>query len=427
MTKAEAMDYLEGVNGKTIKLGLGPITALMEALNWPDKQLKIIHITGTNGKGSVCEMMSQCLQCAGYTVGTFNSPYFEVCNECIRINNQMISDEVLLRLMNQVEPILHQLAQQEIEPSGFEILTALALLYFKEMQVDFVILEVGLGGRLDATNVIGKSLLTIVTKIAKDHQNFLGDSLEDIAREKAGIIKPDGIVLMPVQEASVMKVIENKCKEQNAAYHTLSVYDVQSIEMNEKGICFIYKEESYRLGMMGKYQAYNGSLAIEAIHLLKVYQGVQISEQHIKAGLERTLWPGRFEKMMDQPLCFIDGAHNVDGILALVDTLKTLPKRKTIAIVGMLRDKEVDEMLKVIMPYIDTCIVTKPLNPRAEEVEVLAQKVNHYIDEVYMREYIEEAYQLAMKLAACGEQVQIIAFGSLYMLGKLRNIIGKKS
>ena len=423
MTKEEVIQYLDGVNGKTIKLGLGPITALMEALDWPDKDLKIIHITGTNGKGSVCEMLSQMLQCGGYKVGTFNTPYFETHNECIRINNEMISDKTLLRLMNQIEPILHELAKAELLTSGFEILTALALLYFKEAQVDFVILEVGLGGRLDATNVIQKSILTIITKIAMDHQNFLGNSLEAIAKEKAGIIKKEGIVLMPIQEEGVMEVVKAKCKEQQAIYHTLSTCDIKAIEVKEDGVRFNYKEETYRLRMLGKYQAYNASLAIEAVQLLKRYQGIQMANEQIKEGLKQAIWAGRFEKVMTHPLCFIDGAHNVDGVLALADTLKALPKRETIAIVGMLRDKETHKMLEVIMPYIDTWIVTKPLNPRAKEVTQLAQKIKCYTHKVYGRERIEDAYQLAKELADKNEQAQIIAFGSLYMLGQLRVVI----
>ncbi|MBP3886852.1 MAG: bifunctional folylpolyglutamate synthase/dihydrofolate synthase [Cellulosilyticum sp.] len=505
MTKAEVLQYLDGVNGKTIKLGLGPITALMEAVNWPDRGQKIIHITGTNGKGSVCEMTSQILQAGGYRVGTFNSPYFEVHNECIRINNQMISDEDLLRLMNEIEPSLKTLEKQEVKLSGFEILTVLALLYFKERQVDFVILEVGLGGRLDATNVIENSVLIILTKIALDHQNFLGNSIEEIAKEKAGIIKTNGLVLMPDQESNIMKVIKAQCKEKNACLKTIRIKEpslegaqesevqetqpkgiesngiklegleleeiksiridskrIQSIKLDESGIEFRYKEKSYKLNMLGKYQVYNAILAIEAVELLNQHQGLEVSDQQIKIGLEHAKWAGRFEKVRQQPLCFVDGAHNVDGIKALVDTLKLLPKRKTIAIIGMLRDKEIDEMLKEIMPYIDVCIVTKPLNPRAEEVEVLADKIKGYMGEVYIREQVEEAYDLALELArkikrqvemqtliehpqtsnikqltqaiiparvqeSIGEEVvQIIGFGSLYMIGKLRCIMKRE-
>ncbi len=423
MTKKEMVAYLEGVNGKTIKLGLENVTALMEALGWPDEGQRIIHITGTNGKGSVCEMMSQILQQGGYKVGTFNTPYFNVHNECIRINNEMISDDMLFELMNQIEPVLKQLESEDRLPSGFEILTALALLYFKNMKVDFVILEVGLGGRLDATNVIKSSILTIITKIAMDHQGFLGNSLEDIAREKSGIIKKHGLVLVPEQASNVMDIIKSKCIEQKAKLNTLKSNEIKDIELSENGIVFKYKEESYKLSMAGKYQAYNASIAIEAMRLLKAYGYLPVSNEQIKKGIEVTKWTGRFEKVTEKPLCFLDGAHNVDGILALTETIEMLPKRRTIAIIGMLKDKEIDAMLKIIMPYIDTCIVTKPLNPRAEDTKILAQKVKGYIDEVYIREEIKEAYELALEQVHENEEVQIIGYGSLYMIGELRKII----
>ena len=423
MTLEEVKHYLEGVNGKQIKLGLGPMKALMEALEWPDKTLKIIHVAGTNGKGSVCEMMSQILQCAGYKVGTYNTPYFEEPNECIRINNEMISDTQLLNYMNQIEPILNRLNQKEMMPSGFEILTALAFLYFSNEKVDYVILEVGLGGRLDATNIIEHSELSVITKIAMDHQNFLGNSLGAIASEKAGIIKTNGWVVTPVQEERVMDVISKQCKKMSASLNKMLPNEIEYIKVTDDKVDFFYQGEQYSLSMSGKYQAYNASLAIKAIETLKEYRGLHIEPHQIKEGLKQTKWAGRFEKVKASPLFFIDGAHNVDGIRGLAETLEALPKKKTIAIVGILRDKEVDEMLKIIAPLIDTFIVTKPLNPRAMEVEELAQKIKPYTNQVYIKEEIREALDLALTLASEQIDQQILGFGSLYMLGRLRKLI----
>lgn len=444
MTLEEVRAYLDGVNGKQIKLGLGPITALMEALNWPDEGQRIIHVTGTNGKGSVCEMVSQIIQCAGYRVGTFNTPYFTVQNECVRINNKMISDEDLLEVMNQIEPILKQLEARGMLPTGFEILTAIALLYFKKEKADFVILEVGLGGRLDATNVIRKSELSVITKIALDHQNFLGNSLEEITKEKVGIIKPNGTLIMPEQDDKIMAVVKAKCEELKAKLVMMKPSEIQildrshvylnnvkshtkvnALQEQQAGILFTFQGTKYQLSMYGRYQAYNASLAISIIEQLNKQSSLSISKDCITEGLLKTQWAGRFEKVCSEPLCFLDGAHNVDGIEALRDTLKHLPRRETIAIVGILRDKEIEAMLEVISPYINAWVVTRPLNPRAEVPEVLAEKIKKYSSQIFIKEEIKEAYELARNLAQGESNTQIVGFGSLYMLGSLRKMILK--
>ncbi|MBE6024265.1 MAG: bifunctional folylpolyglutamate synthase/dihydrofolate synthase [Cellulosilyticum sp.] len=427
MTKAEVVRYLEGANGKQIHLGLEVMAELMKALDWPDQGLKIIHIAGTNGKGSVSAMISSILKYAGYKVGRYNSPYFKEPNECIRIDDQLISDETLIEYMEQVEPILKVLEQQNKMPSGFEILTALAFIYFRDKEVDFVVLEVGLGGRLDATNVIRQSDLSIITRIAMDHQNFLGDSLELIAREKAGIIKDKGVVLTPIQNAEVMRVIESQCQLKKAQFNVMIEEDIQLIHVTEDMVKFTYHQEVYTLGISGKYQAYNASLAIRAVEILKAQYGLEIHKIHIREGLKQVRWAGRFEKVKTNPLCFIDGAHNVDGIKALTETLEALPKRKTIAIIGILGDKEVDEMLRIIVPYIECFIVTRPLSPRAMDPKMLAEKIKRYTEQVYIEEEIEDALRMALKLATgVFEKVQILGFGSLYMIGILRELILKR-
>ena len=428
MTEKEVMAYLESVNGKNIKLGLENVTAFIEAIGRPDETLKIIHVAGTNGKGSVCEMMSQMLQSSGYKVGTFNSPYFEKPNECIRINNRCISDGALMGYMNEFEPLLEELENEDLKPSGFEILTGMALLYFKNQKVDFVILEVGLGGRLDATNVIKQSCLSVITKIAMDHTNFLGNSLEAIALEKAGIIKSNGIVVTPKQNKAVMKAFDERCSKQNATLFNMLPEAIEQIQISEMGTKFNYRGETYTLSMIGGYQAYNASLAIEAMHVLDEQGWISTSLEKIKEGLKQAKWPGRFEKVSTNPLCFLDGAHNVDGMQALVDTLKELPKRYTIAILGILGDKSVDQMLKIISPYVDAFVVTKPLNPRALSVKELADKIrkNCLKAEIYEREEIPSALEKALELGQEVENPQLIGCGSLYMLGGLRPLLIKK-
>ena len=426
MTREEVLTYLEGVNGKEIKLGLRQIRALMERLNHPDEHLQIIHITGTNGKGSVSQFISQILQQAGYTVGCFNSPYFEVPNECIRINDEMILDDELIGYMEHMEPHIKVLQEKGIELSGFELLTALALLYFYKKRVDFVILEVGLGGLLDATNVISKSLVSVITKISVDHKDFLGSTLADIATQKAGIIKRNGLVIAPEQAQEVMKVIDDACHKEGAHIEWMRRDSIKDVVVQEEGTTFKIGNTHYKLQMIGSHQAYNCAIAIKVIEVLREKKVLIVSNEQIQKGIYKTKWPGRFEKMSSKPKIFIDGAHNLDGIKSLAQTISQLKKCYSIGIIGILRDKEVDEMLSVICPQFDVLIVTTPNNPRAMAAEVLAEKIKQYSCEVYIDTKIQNALERALDLVDKHSEAQIIGFGSLYMIGELRHLILEK-
>lgn len=423
MTREEALTYMEGVNGKEIKLGLRQIHALMERINYPDKQLQIIHITGTNGKGSVSQFISQILQQAGYTVGCFNSPYFEVPNECIRINDVMISDNELIGYMDYLEPDIRDLQKEGLGPSGFEILTALGLLYFYRKEVDFVILEVGLGGMLDATNVIHQSLTSVMTKISIDHKDFLGDTLEAIATQKAGIIKKKGLVIVAKQEQEVMQVINETCHKQGAQLEWMRPDNIKEVVVREEGTTFKIGDRHYELQMIGSHQAYNCALAIKVIEVLREKKVLVVSDGQIQKGVYKAKWPGRFEKITDKPKVFIDGAHNLDGIKSLAETMNQIKKCFRIGIIGILRDKEVDEMLSIICPQFDVLIVTMPNNPRAMAAEVLAEKIKQHGCEVYVEEKVQNALEHALHLAVSYNEAQIIGFGSLYMIGTLRRLL----
>ena len=426
MKREEAIRYLEEVNGKNIKLGLEQIQALMEKINRPDEKLQIIHIAGTNGKGSVSQFISQILQQAGYTVGCFNSPYFQVPNECIRINDEMISDDELIRYMDRLEPSIKALRKENLGPSGFEVLTTLAFWYFYEKKVDFVILEVGLGGALDATNVINQSLVSVLTKISIDHKDFLGDTLEAIALQKAGIIKANGLAIAPEQDEVVMKVINETCRHQGAKLEWMKPVNMKEVEVNEEGTTFEMEGLKYKLQMIGSHQAYNCSLALKVVNVLKERKVIAVTNEQIQQGVYKVKWPGRWERMLISPNVFIDGAHNVDGIKSLAQTMDQLKKDYTIGIVGILRDKEVDEMLSIICPRFDVMIVTTPHNPRALLAEVLAEKMKQYPCEVYTENEIQNALEHALHLAKHQVETQIIGFGSLYMIGTLRHLLVQK-
>lgn len=414
-----ALEYLEDFNGGGIRLGLENITLLMKALDNPEDKLQIIHIGGTNGKGSTSAFISNSLKENGYKVGCFNSPYLVTPRENIRINNEYINAADFLACVKKVTEAAAKLRQEGHEPSYFEVMVGVAFAYFYEKQVDFVVLEVGLGGALDGTNVIKKSLVSVITKISIDHKDFLGDTLTSIATQKAGIIKENGLVVTGTQEIEVMKVLEEVCQAKGAKLVVAGCNDVQVTSVTQSGTSFDLCGEHYQLGLIGAHQAYNCAIALEVLDVLKE-RGVQVGEVQVKKALLETKWEGRFEKIGEEPLFFIDGAHNVDGIKALQETIKALDKRYTIGILGMLKDKEVDEMLEIIVPSFETLIVTTPHNPRAMDAETLADKIRSYGKEVYETSDIHKAKEKALEVAKLHEDCQIIGFGSLYMIGELR-------
>lgn len=419
MEEKLALEYLEAFNGGGIRLGLENITLLMQRLGNPEDKLQIIHIGGTNGKGSTSAFISNALKENGYKVGCFNSPYLVTPRENIRINNEDINETDFLACVKKVTKVGAMLREEGHEPSYFEIMVGVAFTYFYEQKVDFVVLEVGLGGALDGTNVIKKSLVSVITKISIDHKDFLGDTLTSIAEQKAGIIKENGLVVTGAQEDEVMEVLEEVCKLKKAKLIVAPCDKVKVTSVSEKGTSFVVNDIPYEIGLIGAHQAYNCTIALEVLEMLKEY-GTPIGEAQVKKALLETRWEGRFEKIGEEPLFFIDGAHNVDGIMALKDTIKALTKRYTIGIVGMLKDKEVEEMLEIIMPCFEALIVTVPHNPRAMAAQCLGDKIRSYNKEVYIVNDIHEAKAKALEVAGLHKNSQIIGFGSLYMIGELR-------
>lgn len=409
-------------NSGEMKLGLDNIAALMKRLEHPENQLKIIHVAGTNGKGSVCQMIGSVLQEAGYKVGSFNSPHLIIPEECIRINGQQIPSSVFEDYMVSIKEKAQGLEVLGLYPSYFEMLTALGFLYFKEQEVDFVLLEVGLGGTLDATNVIEKSEMSILTKISVDHKDILGDTLEAIAKQKAGIIKPEGLVIAPLQEERINQVIQEVCRDNHAELIWMNPSQIQVQEVGIEGTIFSVKEEQYQLKLIGKHQAYNAGIALQAVNMLKEKSLIAITDEQIKKGLYQATWQGRIEKISENPLILIDGAHNVDGIMALADTIEKLPARYTLGLIGILRDKEVEEMLDIINGQIDEWIVTEPNNPRAMSKEELAKKLIKYNKPIHIAKSVEEAVNKAVSKAEITPSSQVIAFGSLYMIGDVRTL-----
>ncbi|MDI3482093.1 MAG: dihydrofolate synthase / folylpolyglutamate synthase [Tepidanaerobacteraceae bacterium] len=440
----EALEYIHGLNRFGAKLGLENITHLLDILGNPHQGVKIIHVAGTNGKGSTCAMLDSILREAGYKVGLYTSPYLEVFNERIRINGQNISDDDIARVTQKVRDAISIMLQKNLNhPTEFEVVTAIGFVYFKEQAVDFIVLEVGMGGRLDATNV-ALPLVSVITPISFDHQQYLGNTLGDISREKCGIIKPGVPVVSGPQEQEALQVIRKTCIELGCPLTLVAGkhvdFDIRaeqlikytSLQNSVSGQIFnVYTPKNdyknLKINLLGDHQLENAATAVGAIEALEL-SGIKIPRKAIYSGLEKARWPGRLEILREKPIVLIDGAHNIAGIKMLKKAiLKYFPQKRKILVLGILGDKDYRNMIGEIAPIADEIITTAPDNPRALSAKALAEAVKEScasIDgkkiRVSEKNEIREAVDLALDLAS-PEDVIVFA-GSLYMIGTVRTI-----
>ena len=431
MTYKEALKYIEETHKFGVRLGLGNISKLLEMLGNPQDNLNIIHVAGTNGKGSTCSFISKILQTAGYNVGLYTSPYLETFTERIRINGENIPEEEVGSIVSLIKTKIDEMVREGYSyPTEFEIVTAMALYHYNKQNVDYVVLEVGMGGRFDATNVISKSLVSVITPISLDHVDILGDTIGKIAYEKAGIIKENGLVVIHPQEEEAQRVVIQVCNENNAQY---TIADTKNVEIIKSSIdsqvfnCKVLDKEYYNaeISLIGEHQVNNSIVALNVIGLLKDKYNLVISDEDIFKGLKETRWPGRIEKLQDNPIFIIDGAHNEDGANSLAKSIDNHFKGKDITlIIGMLKDKDVDSVLKILIPRFNKIITTTPDNPRALSPEELKYKIQKYDKEVVALNSIENAVDYALKNSNKDEV--IISAGSLYMIGTVRSIINNK-
>jgi dihydrofolate synthase / folylpolyglutamate synthase len=351
-TYKEALNWIHGRLRFGIKPGLKRMEWMMKRLGSPEEKLQAIHIGGTNGKGSTVTFLRSILEAGGYSVGTFTSPYIEQFNERISVNGQAIGDQEILHLVNIVRPLADELEGTELGgPTEFEVITAMSFYYFVELNpVDIVIFEVGLGGRLDSTNII-KPIASVITNIGLDHTNILGNSHEEIAFEKAGIIKADTPVFTAVQQKEALRVIEDQAKQRNAPVYRLNhEFFIDFHQSQPKGEIFSIKSdfqlEKLEILMIGKHQTENAALAVVTAQFLNKLDGISVSEQAIRDGLRLAYWPGRFEILSQSPLVILDGAHNDEGVSKLVDELLKRYSNHTIHIVfTALKDKKLENMI----------------------------------------------------------------------------------
>lgn len=433
ITYSEAIDYIYDLTKYGIKLGLENINYLLYLLGEPHKKLKIIHVAGTNGKGSTCSSISSILQSDGYKVGLYTSPHLVDFTERIRINHKPINRKKVSELLERIKPYIEKVANTPSygHPTFFEVITSMAFLYFFEEQVDFLVLEVGLGGRLDATNVC-EPLISVITHIDYDHMDKLGNSLEEIAREKGGIIKPEGIVISSNQYEEAYNEIKKIADKKNSLIYSVGreiIYkivksDIKGVIFDLKGIYHEYK--NLHTPLLGRHQADNSAAAITAIEALKI-RGVNITEKAIRVGLEKVKWTGRLEIIQNNPTLVLDGAHNPNGVKVVRDALKEIfSYHRLILVLAIFADKDYKKMIQIIVPHADLIITTKTENSRATSPRIIAKEAAQYIDKnkIIVTENIPQAINCA--LSNSKEDDLICITGSLCTVGEAKKYFKSK-
>lgn len=435
----DAVAYINEPRWQASRLGLERIRDLLERMGRPQDRLRFVHVAGTNGKGSTCAYLESILRCAGYRTGLFTSPYIERFEERIRVCGENISEQELREATLFVREHATAIeAQTGDHPTEFELMTAVALEHFARSGVDVVVLEVGLGGRLDSTNAIDAPEVCVITRIGLDHTALLGSTVAEVAAEKAGIVKAGALVVTWPQEPSAFEAVELAAKAQGCAVRMpdFGQLEVLSCSLGEGAAAagrlpmrsFAYRGERFETRLLARYQPSNAALAIEAVEALRE-RGWDIARAAVREGIARAEWPGRFEVVAASPLTIIDGGHNPQGAEALAESLAdVLGGRKVSFVMGVLADKDYRAMIGAIAPYAQAYYLYEPSNPRALAVsrlavsimdECLASDVSG-VAEAQVIACDSPAEALAQARAEAGERGVVVAFGSLYSIADLK-------
>lgn len=416
MTYKEAIDYLAFTSKRGSCLGLSRITQLLERLGNPHKNVKFIHVTGTNGKGSVTKMLSCILNAQGYKTGLFSSPFVTKVNESIQLDVNEISDNEFAELIGDIMPVAEAMDEP---PTEFEITTAAAFEYFSKKNCDVAIIECGLGGDMDSTNVIEAPLLSVITNVEADHSAFLGDTIAEIASHKAGIIKKGCPVLFGGNSKEALEVISEKAI--NSKIFTVDYSNLSNISCTLSGSTFNFGEQNFSLSILGIYQPYNAAIAISAVEILRK-NGLDISNKAVYEGLKSARLNGRFELIKENPIVIFDGSHNPHGVNAAIESIKNYFDGKVVLLMGVMADKEYPEMVKTLSEVASKAFTVKPKNPRALDSKLLADEfIRNGVDAEFSTELsqgVEKALTHAEK-----HQLPLIALGSLYMYSEFINFI----
>ena len=408
-------------------LGLESMRELLRRLGDPQNELKFIHISGTNGKGSVLAYLSTILSGAGYRTGRYISPTLFSYRERIQVDGEYIEKESLACHVTAIAAAAEDMQKAGLpSPTVFEIETALAFLYFKEKRCDIVTLEVGCGGLLDATNVITTTLMEVIASISMDHTDLLGDTLAKIAAQKAGIIKPDTMVVSAQQKSEAAQVIEDTCKEQHCTLQMVDESKISNVHYGAEGQTFSYKTwENVAISLAGSYQIKNAALALEGVEALRKL-GYALSDQQVREGLLHTAWRGRFTTLRRDPTVIIDGAHNPAAALELKESLERYFPGKTLYFVmGMFKDKDYAQVIDLTAPLARHIItVETPGNPRALPARELAEAVGKVNPSVEWADSVAHGVEKALAMA--GKEDAVIVFGSLSFLGEAADAVNEK-
>ena len=418
MNYDQALAYIHAVHWQGHKPGLDRIRTLLEALGNPHQKLQFVHIAGTNGKGSTAAMVDSCLRAAGYKVGMFTSPFINRFNERIQVNGIPIPDQDLVQLVEQVQPAAQ--AMEDV-PTEFELITALGMLYFIQQHCDIVVLEVGLGGALDSTNIIPPPACAIITALGMDHVKELGPTLADIAAAKAGIIKPGSPVVSYGGEPEADKVIADTARAQGAPLTVVDFSRLQLRSASLDGLVFDFDGlEGLTLPFLASYQARNAAVAITALRALRG-RGWNISDQAIRQGLAQVRWPGRFELLRRDPPFLLDGSHNAHGMRATVASLRErFPGEKFVFLISIMADKDWDKMLQLLLPLAKCFVTVTAPSPRAIPAPDLAAQIRAMGGVAEPSDTIPAGVARADALAAGGP---VAALGTLYFSGDVRRAL----
>lgn len=420
----QAIDYIRSIENRGIVPGLERIRELCRRLGDPQNSLKFVHIAGTNGKGSVSAFIATALRCGGYRVGRYISPTIFQYRERIQVNDRCITKEALGRLTERVKRCCDDMTAEGLQqPTPFEVETALGFLYFAEKRCDLVVMETGMGGLLDATNLVETTVLAVLTSISMDHMQFLGKTLEEIAAQKAGILKEGCAAVSAGQKDEAMSVIARRAEELNCRLSVVQQDKITRVMYGLERQKFSYGGyDGLEIGLAGQYQIENASLAVEALKALAEC-GFPVTEEKLRQGFAGTVWPGRFTVIGRKPYFIVDGAHNEEAAERLAESVRFyFTNKRIIYIMGVLKDKEYEKIIALTHSLADQIItVTTPDNPRALPAYELAKEAARVHPSVTAVDSLEEAVEMSRLLAA--KEDCIIAFGSLSFLGKLMEIV----
>ncbi len=427
MTEREAMEYIGSIQGLGIVPGLDAIRELCRRLGDPQDGLRFIQIAGTNGKGSTLAFLSTILQRAGYRVGRYLSPALSQYRDGIQVNGHPISRAAFCEGMELLQEVCGRMREEGLgQPTPFEVETGLALWYFRKRQCDIVVLEAGMGGRWDATNLVTTTITSVIASVGMDHMQFLGDTLEEIAAQKAGIIKAGRPVVVLRQSHEVMRVVESEARSLGSEVIVADPSQAAKVRYGMERQRFDYGGmRNLEITLAGQFQVANAVLAVEAIRAVSRL-GFPVKEEALRRGLRETKWPGRFQVICKKPLFVVDGAHNEDAARKLAASVGFyFTNRRIIYIMGVLKDKDYSRIISLTHAYADQIItVTPPDNPRALHAYERAGEIAKVHPKVTAADSLEEAVEMSLLLA--GPEDVILAFGSLSYLDRLTGIVSRR-